>query len=124
MNRSEILNYYSKPEIQSEIMKFAKDREVVGSLEDGRFLKRPDVLAYPKDLIERVKQGVVSFHCSVEKWFNPMQLSPNVSQKELENLRMGFDLILDIDSKYKLEHAAVAADVLYSHLKDFVSLVR
>src|SRR3989304_84599 len=119
MNRSDIINYYSRQDIQNQIMTFSKDREVVGSLEDGRYLKRPDVLAYPKDLIERVRQGVVSFHGSVERWFNPMQLSPNMNQQELENLRMGFDLILDIDSKYKLEHAAVAADVLYSQLKDF-----
>src|SRR3990172_2521411 len=119
MNRSDIINYYSRQDIQNQIMTFSKDREVVGSMQDGRYLKRPDVLAYPKDLIERIKQGVVSLHCSVEKWYNPMQLSSNLSQQELETLRSGYDLIFDIDSKYKLEHAAVAADVLYSQLKDF-----
>jgi hypothetical protein len=118
MNRQDILNYYSRQDIQNQIMGFAKDREVVGSLQDGTYLKRPDILAYPKDLIERVRQGVVSLHCSVEKWFNPMQLSPNMNQQEIESLRMNFDLIMDIDSKYRLEHAAVATDVLYYYLKD------
>jgi len=114
----EIVNYYSKPEIQKEILSFAKNREVVGSLKDGAYLKRPDTLFYPKDITERVKRGVVSFHCSVEKWPQPMQLSVNLSQEELNNLRKGFDFIIDIDAKVKLEHAVVGSRVVYSFLKD------
>lgn len=119
MNQFEILKYYSNPEIQNAILSLVKDREVVGSLKDGSYLKRPDTLIYPKDLTERVKKGVVAFHCSVEKWSQPMQLSSNLTKKELNKLRRGFDFILDIDSKTKnLEHATVAAKVVYDFLKD------
>jgi len=118
MNQFEILKYYSKPEIQNEILSTVKDREVVGSLKDGSYLKRPDTLIYPKDLIERVKRGVVTFHCSVERWFQPMQLSSTLTQKELDNLRKDFDFIMDIDSKVKLEHATIAARVVYDFLRD------
>ena len=66
MNQNEILNHYSK--VQEKILEFARDREVVGSLRDGTFCKRPDTLLYPKDITQNIKQGVVTFHCSVEKW--------------------------------------------------------
>ncbi len=118
MNYFEILKHYSNPIIQKEILSVAKDREVVGSLKDGSYLKRPDTLLYPKDIEERVKKGVVSFHCSVEKWFQPMQLSVNLRQEELDNLRKSFDFLIDIDAKVKLEHAIATAKVVYNFLKD------
>jgi hypothetical protein len=113
-----ILEYYSNPVVRKEILSTAKDREVVGSIEDGSYLKRPDVLLYPKDIEGKVKDGAVAFHCSVEKWVQPMQLSTNLKQEEIENLRKGFDFLIDIDAKVKLEHAAAAARVVCSFLKD------
>jgi hypothetical protein len=113
-----ILKYYSNPDIQKAMLSVARDREVVGSVEDGSYLKRPDVLLYPKDIEERVKKDVVAFHCSVEKWFQPMQLSVNLKQEEVDNLRKGFDFVIDIDSKAKLEHANAAVIVVYNFLKD------
>ena len=118
MNQLEILRYYSNPLIQEKMLSIAKNREVVVSVEDGSYLKRPDVLLYPKDIEERVKKGAVAFHCSVERWLQPMQLSTNLRQEEIENLREGFDFLIDIDSKSKLEHAAAAARVIYNFLKD------
>lgn len=118
MNHFEILKYYSNPIIQKEILSVVKDREVVGSVKDGSYLKRPDILLYPKDIEERVKRDVVAFHCSVEKWSQPMQLSVNLRHEELDNLRKGFDFLIDIDSRAKLEHAIVAITVVYNFLKD------
>ena len=118
MHYLEILKYYSNPAVQKEILSTAKDREVVGSIEDGSYLKRPDVLLYPKDIEGKVKDGAVAFHCSVERWTQPMQLSTNLKQEEIENLRKGFDFLIDIDAKVKLEHAAAAARVVCSFLKD------
>ncbi|MFH1229545.1 MAG: DNA primase small subunit domain-containing protein [Candidatus Aenigmatarchaeota archaeon] len=118
MNGAEVLRYYSREDVQNAILKFAKDKEIVGSLEDGSFLKRPDILMYPKDIEEKVKKGVVAFHCSVENWYNPMQLSTGISQKDMEAMRKGFDLIIDIDSKSKLSHGLIAAGVIFNFLKD------
>lgn len=118
MNYLEILKYYSREDIQNAILSFSKNREIVGSLRDGSYLNRPDVIEYPKDIIERVKKGAVAFHCSVERWLNPMQLSTNLTQKEIDSLRIGFDLIIDVDAKAKIEHAIVAAKVIYNFLKD------
>ena len=118
MKKFEIIKYYSRPEIQKAIIEIAKNREVVGSSMDSTFLKRPDTLLYPKDIEERVKRGVVAFHCSVERWTQPMQLSTELSPKELNTMRTGFDFIIDIDAKAKLEHAAIGAKVVYEFFKE------
>ena len=118
MNRFDILKYYSNPKIQEVLMNIARDREVVGRFDDGRFLYRPDTLLYPKDLMERVKKGISSFHCSVEKWTHPMRLSADLKPSDLDKMRKGFDLIIDMDSKLKLEHAAIAAEVVCDFLKE------
>jgi len=118
MHYFKILKYYSNPVVQKEILAVAKDREVVGSNEDGSYLKRPDILLYPKDIEEKVKNGAIAFHCSVEKWSQPMQLSVNLRQEELDNLRKGFDFLIDIDAKVKLEHAIATTGVVYNFLRD------
>jgi hypothetical protein len=118
MHVTDILNYYSKPEIQEAIASFAKDREIACSLRDGSYFHRPDTLQYPRDVLERVKEGVVAFHCSVERWASPMSLSSELRTKDLDELRKGFDVILDIDAKSKLEHAKIAAITICEFLSD------
>lgn len=118
MKKFQILKYYSRPDVQEKILATAKDREVAGSSDDGSFLKRPDILSYPNDIIERVKNGAVAFHCSVERWAQPMNLGTNLKPEELDGLRSGFDFIIDIDAKVKIEHAAVAAKVVCDFLSD------
>jgi hypothetical protein len=119
MKKFQILKYYSRSDVQQRILTAAKDREVAGSLDNGAFLKRPDILSYPNDILEKVRGGAVAFHCSVERWAQPMQLSTNLKPDELDNLRKGFDFIIDIDAKVKIEHAAVSAKVVCDFLKDF-----
>lgn len=119
MYKFQILKYYSQPFVQNRISEFAKGREVVGRLEDDRYARRPDVILYPKDVSEKVKQGAISFHCSVERWRNPMQLSSEMREPEMRELRSGWDFIIDIDAKAKLEHSKAAALVVISFLKEF-----
>lgn len=119
MFRFQILKYYSQPFVQEKISGLAKGREVVGRLEDDRYARRPDVILYPKDVSEKVKQGAVSFHCSVERWHNPMQLSSEMKESEMRELRSGWDFIIDIDAKAKVEHAKTAALEVISFLKEF-----
>lgn len=118
MNKIEVLKYYSRKEIQNVMLKTAKDREVVGSFEDGSYYHRPDTMMYPNDILERVNKGICTFHCSVEKWSQPMRLSSGLGFKELEDNRIGFDYILDIDSKSKIEHAMIGAKIVCEFLKD------
>ena len=74
IDKDVLIKYYSRPEIQNAILEGAKDREVGVLYANGGFGKRPDVLLYPNDIIELVKQGVVAFNFSEEKWEDPCQL--------------------------------------------------
>ncbi len=91
--------YYSRPEIQNVLYEFAKHREVCPRYFEG-FGKRPDVFEYPGDIFELVKRGATSFHCSEEIWNDPLKIETGMNEKQLNEIRAGWDLIFDIDSKY------------------------
>ena len=94
---SNIIDFYSKPDIQEEIVKAAKDREIAVKFGDKGFGKRPDIIQYKSDVLELAKQGATSFHASEEIWQNPLRISTNMRKKDLEDLRTGWDLVLDVD---------------------------
>jgi len=119
LSTEQIVRFYARPEIQKEIVKIAKGREVAGRMIDDRFLKRPDMIQYPGDVAERVKQGYASFHCSVERWSNPMALGPELRPADLDELRSGWDLIIDLDAQSKLEYARTTAVCIVDFFKEF-----
>ncbi len=108
--------YYSRHDIQKNIFEFSKNREVVPSYMMKCFGKRPDSLQYERDIFELAKKGATSFHCSEELWSNPLNLSTGMNEKQLADLRIGWDLLIDIDSKY-FDYSKVAAQVIIDLLK-------
>ncbi|MBD3249494.1 hypothetical protein GF336_05595 [Candidatus Woesearchaeota archaeon] len=110
------LSYYKRREIQEEILLNAQDREIAIRFGDKGFGKRPDVLNHPGDVFELARKGATSFHASEERWTNPLQLDPGLKKKEIEALRKGWDLVIDIDCPY-LEYSKVAADLIVKALK-------
>jgi len=100
LDLSTILKYYKREDIQKAIVDAAKDKEVGIKYGDKGFGKRPDILQYPRDIIELAKQGCSSLHCSEELWTNPLLLDPNLRKEELDKLRKGWDLVLDIDCPF------------------------
>ncbi|MEK6857524.1 MAG: DNA primase small subunit domain-containing protein, partial [Nanoarchaeota archaeon] len=110
------LKYYKQTEVQEAIVKNAEGKEI-GVLFQGQFFgKRPETLKYPKDVLEFAKNGASSFHCSEETWNNPLQLNSNLKRTELDDLRSGWDLIIDIDSKI-LDYSKIAADLVVQALR-------
>ncbi len=91
--------YYSRKDVQKEIYEFSKNREVVPRYFDG-FGKRPDKLEFVGDVFSLVKKGATSFHCSEEIWEDPLEIKTGMSEKELNELRQGWDFLIDIDCKY------------------------
>ena len=106
--------YYSRPDIQKAILTFSKDRELIPRYFEG-FGKRPDTLQYESDILELVKRGATSFHSSQELWHDPLQISTSMKEAEFNALRKGWDLLLDIDSKY-LDYSKIAAKALLEAL--------
>ena len=116
MRQSEILKFYMRKDVASELIRLSKNREVGLMLRSGGYAKRPEVLQMPSDVSKFIKQGATSFHASEERWINPLQLSPDLTPNQLDKLRKGFDLILDIDCKY-LEWSKVCAELLLKAIK-------
>tara|TARA_B100000315_G_C14541947_1_gene571364 strand:+ start:10 stop:1149 length:1140 start_codon:yes stop_codon:yes gene_type:complete len=80
------------------------------------FGKRPDSFQYTGDIFEMVKKGATSFHCSEELWENPLSIQTGMNEAQLNELRIGWDLILDIDSKY-LDYSKILAEQIMKILK-------
>jgi len=107
--------YYSKPEIQQILFDFSENREISPRYFQG-FGKRPDTFQYPGDIFEMVKKGATSFHCSEELWRDPMELSTDHPPEKLNELRIGWDLLIDIDSKY-IDYSKIMAEIIINMLK-------
>lgn len=107
--------YYSKPEVQKAIYEFAKNREICPRYFEG-FGKRPDSFQYPGDVFEMVKKGATSFNCSEEIWSDPMKISSGMTEKQANDLRIGWDLLIDIDCKW-FDYSKKTAQALCSVLK-------
>ncbi len=107
--------YYSRKDVQEAIFNFCKNRETIARHEDA-FSKRPDTLEYPSDIMQQVKKGFSSFHCSQELWEDPLKLSTELKREDFDNLRQGWDLLIDIDSKY-LDYSKIAASLIIQALE-------
>jgi len=107
MNLKQILEHYSRKDVQDFFMQFGKGREVVGVFRNGSYSERPGTLVYPQDIVAMVKAGCLEFHCSIERWSKPAQLRAD----NYESLRTGWDFILDLDCEV-FEHGKIAAKVL------------
>jgi len=109
------LSHYKRIDIQEEIIVNSQDREVVAKFNDI-FFKRPDVLRNKNDILELAKQGATSFHASEELWKNVFQIGTSLKKYEIDNLRIGWDLVIDIDC-VEFEYSKIAADSVIKFLK-------
>ena len=111
-----LLRFYARKDIQEAILELAENREVTGSYNMQSFGKRPDVLQYRSDVFELARKGITSFHVSEERWSNPLEIRTGMSKKELDQIRTGWDCVLDIDSSY-VEYSQITAYLLIEALK-------
>ncbi len=107
--------YYSRPEIQKTIFEFSKNREICPRYFEG-FGKRPDSFEYIGDIFELVKKGATSFHCSEELWKEPLKVQTGMNEKQLNELRIGWDFLIDIDCNY-IEFSKKAARAIINVFK-------
>lgn len=106
-----IYNHYNRKEILNEMVRCSINKEVVGSFGGVGYAKRPNIIEYQQDILAEVKRGITSFHASEELWSNPLNISTELKKGETDALRVGWDLILDIDCK-ELEYSKIAADFI------------
>lgn len=93
------LSFYKRPEVQRKLVEQAKDKEI--SVKFGTYFgKRPEAIYNEGDILEFAKKKATSLHCSEELWSNPLFIQTGMSKKDINELRTGWDLILDIDCPY------------------------
>lgn len=97
--RSMTLLHYSKPQILQAIFEFSKNREICPRYFEG-FGKRPDSFQYKDDILQLAKKGATSFHCSEEIWEDPLKIETGMTPEQYTQIRIGWDFLIDIDSKY------------------------
>ncbi len=110
------LSYYSRKDIQNAIFEFCKNRESIANFNNEFFAKRPDCFDYPSDILNQVKNGATSFHCSQEIWSDPLEIKTEMTKEQYNELRTGWDFLIDIDSKY-FDYSKIAAQILIKALK-------
>jgi len=93
------LSFYKQPRVQRALIEHARNKEIAVKFND-RFGKRPEALFQEGDVLDFAKKKATSFHASEELWSNPLLITTGMSQREIEELRIGWDLILDIDCPY------------------------
>ncbi len=114
LDKSITLKFYKQLEIQQALVEHAKNKEIGFRYADS-FGKRPDILVYPRDVLELALRGLTSFHASEELWSNPLLLQQNNTKPELDKLRSGWDLVLDIDCAI-MEYSRICADLIVKFL--------
>ncbi|MBU0470913.1 MAG: hypothetical protein KKA62_04130 [Nanoarchaeota archaeon] len=115
LDKGTCLRFYKRKDVQEAIIAHAKEKEI-GLRYNDSFGKRPDILSYPREILELAKQGMTSLHASEERWENPLELSGTITKKEMDELRVGWDLVLDIDCKF-IEYSKISADLIIKFLK-------
>ena len=109
------LRFYKRKDIQDAMLEHAHNKEIAVRYGNG-FGKRPDILTYPDEILELAKQGVTSFHCSEELWDDPLYINSDLNRKGLDELRKGWDLLLDIDCKF-VDYSKICADLIIKFFK-------
>ncbi|RJQ17547.1 hypothetical protein C4573_01045 [Candidatus Woesearchaeota archaeon] len=111
------LSHYKRDDVQRAIADHALHKEVAVLFQQG-FGKRPDTLHYANDVLELAKKGALSFHASEELWSNPLALATSMRKQDLDSLRRGWDLIIDVDCKI-FSYSKIAAYYIVKFLKSF-----
>tara|TARA_Y100000310_G_scaffold260728_1_gene269815 strand:- start:5585 stop:7138 length:1554 start_codon:yes stop_codon:yes gene_type:complete len=109
-------SYYARKDIQQAIYDFCKNRETIANFNNEFFAKRPDALDYPADIFNSAKSGATSFHCSEELWQNPLEINTDMTPEQLNEIKIGWDFLIDIDSPF-LDYGKIAARIIIQFLE-------
>ncbi len=115
---SQTLKYYKRGDVEDALLASAEHREVGVRYGDQGFGKRPDILTYKDDILSLAQKRATSFHSSEELWSNPLLLRPDLTKKELNSLRIGWDLVFDIDCHF-FNYSKFAAEIIIDILKRY-----
>ncbi len=121
--KEKIKEYYLQDNLLKYYQLFGQDREVVPVIKAKHYAKRPSMLLYDTDYKLHILEGATSFHTSVERWKNVMKLKEIGEDKDKMNeIRSGWDIIIDIDSKRGINDAKIVAKTIIDFLRDIFEI--
>ncbi|MDY6761723.1 MAG: hypothetical protein SVY41_01615 [Candidatus Nanohaloarchaea archaeon] len=106
--------YYLRDDVKGAMVRICEGREVGPTFPYG-YGSRPDAVNFPGDFERLVEDGAVAFHGSVERWKNPLL----IDEVDADELRSGWDLVIDIDCDDDLHFAKITAVELLQELQSF-----
>jgi len=112
----DLKEYYSQKEVRKELLKISKNREIQAWFNQQIAGKRPEVANYDGDILDLIRQGMTSMHVSEERWHDPLLLESGLLKRKLDELRKGWDLVIDLDSK-NLEFSKIAGKLIIDALE-------
>jgi len=115
LTKSTLLKYYKRRDIQEALIRHATNKEIGVCYGEG-YGKRPDILTYPQEVLDLALNNATSFHCSEELWSNPLQINSTLSKADIGALRIGWDLVLDIDCAV-VEYSKLCAELIIKFLQ-------
>ncbi|MFT4308928.1 MAG: DNA primase small subunit domain-containing protein [Candidatus Woesearchaeota archaeon] len=95
--KSIAVKHYFRSIISDAIAEECMNREVAVKYSYG-FGKRPEMIETGAEIRQLALQGSTSYHISEELWENPLDIKTGMTEKEYNNIRIGWDLIIDIDA--------------------------
>jgi len=116
MKFSDAVKYYSRRDVRQEMVRVGEGREVVPKFGNKGFGKRPAILMYEREIYEMARNGAISFHCSEEHWSNPLLLGFGSDKKQMDELRTGWDLIIDVDTS-NFEYSKTCTELIIEALR-------
>lgn len=108
-----IRQYYEQDEVIDRVVSVSEYREVAPTYPNG-YGSRPDAINFPGDFLDLVNNGAVALHASVERWKNPLLID---KVNSLEDLRTGWDLVIDIDCDHSFELSKETAELVVEELR-------
>lgn len=111
-DKKRIKQYYSQDALVERMVDLAAYREFAPTYPKG-YGKRPDSITFPADFKQLVEKGAIAFHGSVERWKNPLR----IEQADHDDLRRGWDLVIDIDADEGMIYAKQAAKAIIDQLR-------
>jgi len=110
------ISHYARKDIQQAMFEFCKNRETIANFNNKFFAKRPDCFDYSSDILNAAKKDATSFHCSEELWENPLNINTDMTPEQYNEIKTGWDLLIDIDSPF-LDYGKIAAKLLINELE-------
>ena len=115
--KSRAIKHYNNPLIARALKDEFEGKEVAAKF-TSKFGKRPDAIESEAEVYDFAGKGVTSFHISEETWEDPLKIETGMSEGQYNEIRSGWDLVIDVDAP-EFQFCKTVAATIVKALEDF-----